>query len=103
MAEAETNKFIDLELPGSRTAGSVDSSVPQFAAPAHGGAIGAAPAAASSGSKGGQLGTWIAASKHPRICVFHLLFKFVAFISYIGGRHIAGDYVLTFILTVIFP
>lgn len=35
------------------------------------------------------------------MCMFHILFKVGALVCYIAGRHILGNYVLTFITTVV--
>mmetsp|Transcript_150072 Transcript_150072/g.273151 ORF Transcript_150072/g.273151 Transcript_150072/m.273151 type:complete len:214 (+) Transcript_150072:55-696(+) len=85
-------KSIDLE--GSGSLGSMQTQAPSPAAPAAG--------STSGGFSVMQVGSWLAAAKHPRICLFHLLFKVAALVSYIFGRHIGGDYVMTFIAVTVF-
>jgi len=48
-----------------------------------------------------KLPDWLAAAKHPKVCLFHILFKALALVSYILGRHILNHYVMTFIFTMI--
>lgn len=42
-----------------------------------------------------------AAAKNPGACFFHVIFKIAAFVCYFTGRHFFGDYIVTFILTVV--
>lgn len=40
-------------------------------------------------------------SKHPVICIVHLIFKVAALLVYFVGRHVFDAYILTFIFTVL--
>jgi len=108
MGEMDQLKFVDLEGPASAPhAGGPPAAGPAAAAAFGGGAGGASTAATATPGSGTDIAStlavlsWLAASKHPKICFFHLFFKLVALVSYLLFRHVSGDYVITFIVTVV--
>mmetsp|Transcript_17005 Transcript_17005/g.36639 ORF Transcript_17005/g.36639 Transcript_17005/m.36639 type:complete len:235 (-) Transcript_17005:119-823(-) len=58
-------------------------------------AVGAASASASA------IADFFKTAKNPRVCFFHVFFKLAAFLAYFIGRNFIGNYVLTFISTVV--
>mmetsp|Transcript_50070 Transcript_50070/g.144214 ORF Transcript_50070/g.144214 Transcript_50070/m.144214 type:complete len:235 (-) Transcript_50070:51-755(-) len=69
-----------------------------------GGAVALAAAGAAAGAartSASALRDLFASAKNPKVCLFHVLFKCSAFLTYFLGRSLIGNYVLTFIVTVV--
>jgi len=69
-------------------------------APGAGAAV-ASVAAGAASAGASAIADFFKTAKSPKVCFFHVFFKLAAFIAYFIGRNIMGNYVLTFILTIV--